>query len=66
MTPGLRNILHDLAARDPNGMGIMLDASPDRVKAVRLGLIVGKQMKVGHNKKYQLTASGRAAVMEAK
>lgn len=62
MTPGLRNVLHDLAARDPHRLGAPLGPSNDRSTAVRLGLIIGKPMKSGHRKKYYLTAKGYAAI----
>jgi hypothetical protein len=66
MTNGLLRFLRTLNARDPNGMGAPMDACNDRATAVRLGLIAGKNMKVGHRKMYWLTAAGRAALQSGK
>lgn len=64
MTQGLRNLLLDIAQRDTAGIGVSVKPSNDRATAVRLGLIKGWRMKVGHSKHYTLTAKGREAIGE--
>ena len=60
MTPGLRAILQKVDAG--HGIGVPIDPCNDRATAVRLKLIEGKRMKVGHGKKYYLTEKGRKAL----
>lgn len=62
MTDKLLAFLRDIDRRDPSWTGIWLGPSTERSAAVKLGLIAGRKMKVGHGKMYQLTAEGRKAI----
>lgn len=63
MTPGLHRLLSDVANREGGArLGVTVEPCNDRATAVRLGLIIGRKMKVGHRKIYSLTDKGRRAV----
>jgi hypothetical protein len=67
IAPAILALLQEIDRRDPPHLGVYVEASATRTKALNLGLIVKiRRMKVGHNWLFGLSATGRAAVEREK
>lgn len=64
MKPFTESLLREIAAHDEKGWGegMCLDDTAARRDALKLGLIAGRKMKIGHRKIYYLTGAGRKAL----
>lgn len=61
--PEVLSLLRDMDRRDPSRLGVSLEASPARAKALKLELIQKlRRMKVGQSWLYGMTPAGREAI----